>query len=79
MCLLGIAFGMAIVDVGQSLFTNLLFLVKTDYSSMPVWIESLGLCVPVEWVFYILASIVLVVIIVIVRVFVNRIAKPCWF
>lgn len=74
MYLLGIAFGMAIVDVGQSLFTNLLFL-KTGYSSMPLWIETLSPCVPVEWIFYISASIVFVIILVVVGLSVHCITK----
>ena len=78
MYLLGIAFGMAIADVSQSLFTNLLFL-TTGYASMPSWIESLGLCVPVECVFYISASIVIVIILVVVISVVRCITKPRWF
>lgn len=75
--LLGIAFGMAIVDVGQSLSTNLIYL-ATGHASMVIWIESLNPCVPVELVFYIAAAVVIVVILIVVVSVVKSITKPRW-
>jgi len=78
MYLLSIAFGMAIVDVAQSLWKAVTFLV-TGYQKMPLWVESLGPPVSVEWIFYVAAVVVFVIICIIARAVVKRAVKPLWF
>jgi hypothetical protein len=78
MYLLAIAFGMAIVDVAQSLCKVLIFLI-TGYQKMPLWVESLGPAMSVERIFYIAAAAVFVIICIISIVAVKRAAKPLWF
>ena len=75
---LATAFGMAIVAVAQSLCKSLIFL-ATGYQAMPLWIESLGPPVSVEWVFYAGAIVVFVIICIIATVSAKRAAKPLWF
>ena len=75
MYLLGMAFGMAVVDIGQSLCSNLLFLTTTA-PSMPDWLARFFSYEQVKRGFYISAPIVLLIIFFIVRSFVNRITEP---
>jgi len=72
-CLLVIAFGMAVIDIGQSIGSRLVFVVA-DAPSIPDWLSRYT-SYNVEYVSYITAAIVLSIIILIAVFFTRRISR----
>lgn len=72
-CLLVIAFGMAVIDVSQSIGSRLVF-VAANASSIPDWLSRYT-SYSVEYVCYVTAAIVLSIIILIAVLLTNRISR----